>query len=107
MQTIAGFPTLRHNMFISGSANVTVDDLSVDTDTSYFMYLSNDNGIPGIYYLDGSKLKAPLFVPSLSSISPTYRVSTPAIFTFTGSGIFPCDLKVRIYKSSVDSVPEV
>jgi hypothetical protein len=107
MQSIPGFPNLRHNIFISGSAKVTVDNVSVDTYPSYFMYLSNDNGVPAVYYPDGSKLKAPLFVPSLSSVSPTNRISTPAIFTFTGSRIFPCDLKVRVYKSSIYSVPEV
>jgi hypothetical protein len=107
MQTISGFPNLRHNVFISGVANVTVDNLSTDTDTSYFIYLTNDNGIPGVYSFDGTKLQAPLFVPSLSSISPTDRVPTPDVFTFSGSRIFPCDLKVRIYKSSTDSVPEV
>jgi hypothetical protein len=112
MRPIPGFSNARHNVFVSGNANVTVDALKPDTGLSYFMYLSLADGVPRVYSLDGSgvavPLEAPLFVPLLAGIDPLTRPSTPnATFTFSGSNFFPCGMKATIYMSSVGNEPQV
>jgi hypothetical protein len=112
MQRISEFPSLRHNVFVSGRSSVTVDSLRTDTSPSNFIYLSYDNGIPNVYSVDANgvpvSLNTPLFVPELVSIAPVQMPSSENTeFTFTGNRLYPCGLQVNIYKSNVSNLLQV
>jgi hypothetical protein len=102
IQTFEGFPSLRHNIFISNGANLTTTESILDTGTSNFIYVSSDSSVSNV------NLKAPMFVPYLKSVSPSKKPSTPNIeFTFTGSYFYPCNLQVNIYKTTPTNLLQV
>jgi hypothetical protein len=47
-----GFPNLRHNVFVSNGAVVSVVSMRVDTDPSYFVYISDDGSNSAVSGLD-------------------------------------------------------
>jgi hypothetical protein len=89
-----GFPSLRHNVFMSNNARVTVSGLQTDTGDSSFIYTSEVNG--GV--VNGLE-DSPLFVPVFSSAQPSsLSDGETTIFAFSGRFIFPCGLFFNFYR---------
>jgi hypothetical protein len=43
LSKISGFPNLRHNIFVSNHSAVSIISMIVDTESSNFVYVSDDN----------------------------------------------------------------
>jgi hypothetical protein len=52
--------------------------------------------------------QAPLFVPSVRSVSPFEFPATPTVmFTFEGEFFYPCGLQVNIYRTNATNLVQV
>jgi hypothetical protein len=98
-----GFPSLRHNIFVTNGARLSVSDIQTDTGDSYFIYVAENSGA------DVSGVKSPLFVPSLLSVQPpSLSEETMTTFAFTGKSFYPCRLLMRFYRDEPsNSIPEI
>jgi hypothetical protein len=102
MQSFNGFPNLRHNVFVSNGAVVSVFDPRADTNSSNFIYLSNVGGVPSV------NLNSPMFVPSVKSASPTsFPDGTLFTLTLTGESFYPCGLQLNIYRNNTSNLLQV
>jgi hypothetical protein len=97
---MVGFPTLRHNVYVSNNSEVVVSNPKADTGASNFIYLANTTGDTS----QVSGVAAPLFVPRLTSASPT-DLSKEMVTTFvlSGDNLYPCGLQIAIYKGGTSN----
>jgi hypothetical protein len=86
------YPNLRHNIYASNGTKVQIRSVQVDSGDSNFIYASDDGSGVEI-----SGVSIPLFVPFLTSLKPSeLSEDETTTFVFTGTGFFPCGLKLKI-----------
>jgi hypothetical protein len=81
---------------------VTVSNLRPDTGASNFIYVLED-GITDRSVVSG--LTTPLFVPELTSASPSkLSMGLTTEFTLNGDSFYPCGLDVSIFKENANNL---
>jgi hypothetical protein len=90
------FPNLRHNVYVTNGSTITVADLRPDTGASSFIYVADEEAAGGSVV---SGVAAPLFVPRISSVSPSeLSPGSSTRFVISGGGFYPCGMSLAVYK---------
>jgi hypothetical protein len=102
--SVAGFPNLRHNIFVYNGGVANVTSSTSDTGDSFFIYPSNEKPKSYVYGLD-----APVFVPVLAS-SETIKLQTDSshtTFTLKGKEFYPCGMEFNVFRGSINDQIQV